>query len=256
VTARPPVIDLRRVMKTYGEGDTAVHAVAGVSLQVERGDYVAVMGASGSGKSSLMNIIGCLDLPSSGSYRLDGIDVRRLTDDQQSLVRNRKIGFIFQSFNLIARTSASRNVELPLAYAGVRLAERRARATAALTQVGLAGRMHHTPAQLSGGQQQRVAVARAIVSEPVLLLADEPTGALDSTSTADVLELFDGLSAAGRTIVVITHENEVARHAKRVLRMRDGLIFSDVRHAAVHDLPPLYHQPLPVQTLPVAAVPS
>ena len=247
---RPPVIDVRRVSKTYGEGDTAVHAVAGVSLQVERGDYVAVMGASGSGKSSLMNIIGCLDLPSAGSYRLDGIDVRRLTDDQLSLVRNRKIGFVFQSFNLIARTSASRNVELPLAYAGVRPGERRARAAAALTRVGLADRMHHTPAQLSGGQQQRVAVARAIVSEPVLLLADEPTGALDSTSTAEVLELFDGLSAQGRTVVVITHEDEVARHAKRVLRMRDGLVVDDVRQAAVRDLPPLYDPSRTLQPQP------
>lgn len=235
-----PVIDLQRVQKTYGEGETAVHAVASVTLQVEKGDYVAVMGASGSGKSTLMNIIGCLDLPSRGLYRLDGVDVRRLTDDQLSLVRNRKIGFIFQSFNLIARTSAVRNVELPLAYAGVSRAERRARALAALDQVGLAERTGHTPAQLSGGQQQRVAVARAIVSEPVLLLADEPTGALDTASTADVLNLFAGLSVAGRTIVVITHEAEVARHAKRVLRMRDGLIESDVRQAAVADLPPLW----------------
>ena len=240
MSGRPPVIDLRRVLKTYGEGDTVVHAVAGVTLQVERGDYVAVMGASGSGKSSLMNIIGCLDLPSSGSYRLDGIDVRRLTDDQLSLVRNRKIGFIFQSFNLIARTTARRNVELPLAYAGVRPAERRRRAADALDLVGLGERTEHTPAQLSGGQQQRVAVARAIVSQPVLLLADEPTGALDSTSTDDVLELFDHLSAQGRTIVVITHEDEVARHAKRVLRMHDGLVVSDVRQTGVRDLPPLH----------------
>ena len=253
MTDRPPVIDLRRVTKTYGGGDTVVHAVAGVSLDVERGDYVAVMGASGSGKSSLMNIIGCLDLPSSGSYRLDGIDVRRLSDDQLSLVRNRKIGFIFQSFNLIPRTSASRNVELPLAYAGVRGAQRRERARAALSLVGLEGRMDHTPAQLSGGQQQRVAVARAIVSEPVLLLADEPTGALDSTSTADVLQLFDGLSASGRTIVVITHEDEVARHAKRVLRMRDGLVFSDERRTGVRDLPPLYRPPSPVSPTPALA---
>lgn len=234
------VIDLRGVVKTYGEGETAVHAVAGVDLAVERGDYVAIMGASGSGKSTLMNIIGCLDVPTSGVYRLDGVDVRRLTDRQQSMIRNRKIGFIFQSFNLIARTTASRNVELPLAYAGVKLAERRTRAAAALAQVGLAERAHHTPAQLSGGQQQRVAVARAIVSEPVLLLADEPTGALDSSSTADVLDLFDGLSAAGRSIVVITHEDEVARHAKRIVRMRDGLISSDVRQTGVRDLPPLW----------------
>jgi putative ABC transport system ATP-binding protein len=235
-----PVIDLRQVTKTYGEGETVVHAVAGVSLQVQRGDYVAVMGASGSGKSTLMNIIGCLNMPSRGSYRLDGVDVRRLTDRQLSMIRNRKIGFIFQSFNLIARTSALSNVELPLAYAGVSAADRRVRATAALEQVGLEARLDHSPAQLSGGQQQRVAIARAIVSEPVLLLADEPTGALDSRSTTEVLALFDQLSAAGRTIVVITHESEVADHAKRVVRMRDGLVASDDRTTAVSDLPPRY----------------
>ncbi|RYZ29286.1 MAG: ABC transporter ATP-binding protein [Propionibacteriaceae bacterium] len=233
-----PVIALRNVTKTYGEGETAVHAVAGVTLDVERGDYVAIMGASGSGKSSLMNIIGCLDMPTRGTYHLDGVDVRRLVDRQLSKIRNRKIGFVFQSFNLIARTTAMSNVELPLAYAGVPRADRRTRARAALEQVGLAGRLDHTPAQLSGGQQQRVAVARAIVSEPVLLLADEPTGALDSRSTVEVLALFDELSVAGRTIVVITHEDEVAHHAKRVLRMRDGLVASDERQVGVHDLPP------------------
>ena len=238
--AGTPVIDLRGITKTYGEGPTAVHAVAGVDLYVERGDYVAIMGASGSGKSTLMNIIGCLDVPSTGIYRLDGIDVRRLSDRQQSKIRNRKIGFVFQSFNLIARTSALRNVELPLAYGGVGARDRRARAQAALALVGLGDRLGHTPAQLSGGQQQRVAVARAIATEPVLLLADEPTGALDSHSTEDVLHLFDTLSVAGRTIVVITHEDEVAGHAKRVLRMRDGLIESDVRHADVRSLPPRY----------------
>lgn len=237
-----PVIALRNVYKTYGEGETAVHAVDGVTIDVERGDYVAVMGASGSGKSTLMNIIGCLDMPSHGSYRLDGVDVRRLVDRQLSLIRNRKIGFIFQSFNLIARTTALSNVELPLAYARVPKAERRARAVAALELVGLGNRLGHTPAQLSGGQQQRVAVARAIVSEPVLLLADEPTGALDSHSTVEVLHLFDQLSAAGRTIVVITHEDEVSHRAKRVLRMLDGRISADYRQAAVRDLPPRYGQ--------------
>ena len=235
-----PVIDLARVTKTYGEGETAVHAVAGVDLVVERGDYVAVMGASGSGKSTLMNIIGCLDEPTRGRYLLDGVDVRRRQEATLSRIRNRKIGFIFQSFNLIPRTSAVRNVELPLAYAGVPTAERRARALAALDKVGLADRVDHDPSQLSGGQQQRVAVARAIVTEPVLLLADEPTGALDSHSTADVLDLFDELSAAGRTIVVITHEDEVAHRAKRVLRMRDGLIVADARSVPVHDLPPAF----------------
>jgi putative ABC transport system ATP-binding protein len=237
-----PVVALRAVSKTYGEGETVVRAVDRVDLVVERGDYVAVMGASGSGKSTLMNIIGCLDAPTHGRYVLDGVDTRRLDERQQSLVRNRKIGFVFQSFNLIARTSAVSNVELPLAYAGVRAGERRRRALQALEQVGLAGRAKHTPAQLSGGQQQRVAVARAIVTEPVLLLADEPTGALDSRSTEDVLGLFGELNARGRTVVVITHEEEVARHAKRVLRMYDGRISSDVRQAPVAGPPP---RPLP-----------
>jgi putative ABC transport system ATP-binding protein len=216
------------VTKTYGEGETAVHALAGVDLVIERGEYVAVMGASGSGKSTLMNIIGCLDTGSSGRYLLDGVDVRRLVDSQLSWVRNRKIGFIFQSFNLVPRTSALRNVELPLAYAGVPKDERRSRALAALDRVGLADRVSHQPSELSGGQQQRVAVARAIVTDPVLLLADEPTGALDSRSTADVLALFDELAAEGRTVLVITHEDEVAHHARRVIRMTDGLVVSDL----------------------------
>lgn len=236
--ASRPVVDLRGIMKTYGSDDTVVHAVAGVDLTVERGDYVAVMGASGSGKSTLMNIIGCLDIPTSGRYLLDGVDTRGLDESRQALVRNRKIGFVFQSFNLIPRTSALSNVELPLAYAGVKGGERRRRAAAALDRVGLAQRMNHVPSQLSGGQQQRVAIARALVTEPVLLLADEPTGALDSHSTEEVLGLFDEVNAAGRTIVVITHEDEVAHHAKRVVRMRDGLILSDVRQAAVEGLPP------------------
>ena len=233
-----PVIDLRKVHKTYGDGEATIRAVDGVTLRVDRGDYVAIMGASGSGKSTLMNIIGCLDVPTSGSYRLDGIDVRLLSDAQQSRIRNKKIGFVFQNFNLIARTSALSNVELPLAYAGVPLGERRRRALAALDTVGLAERTGHKPAQLSGGQQQRVAIARAMVTGPVLLLADEPTGALDSHSTEDVLALFDALSLAGRTVVVITHEAEVAAHAKRVLRMRDGRIVFDERNTPVDALPP------------------
>ena len=233
-----PVIEVRALRKTYGLGDTTVHALAGVDLVVERGDYVAIMGASGSGKSTLMNIIGCLDIPTQGQYLLDGVDTRRLDERRQALVRNRKIGFIFQSFNLIARTSARANVELPMAYSGVKAAERRERAQAALERVSLGDRMDHIPSQLSGGQQQRVAVARAIVTNPVLLLADEPTGALDSHSTADILDLFDDLSLAGRTLCVITHEDEVARRAKRVIRLRDGRIVMDERIAGITDPPP------------------
>jgi putative ABC transport system ATP-binding protein len=223
------VVDLRGVTKTYGSGDTVVHAVAGVDLVVGRGDFVAVMGASGSGKSTLMNIIGCLDAPTRGRYLLDGVDTRRLDERRQAMIRNRKIGFVFQSFNLIPRMTALANVELPLAYSGLRGPQRRARAAAALERVGLGDRFAHLPAQLSGGQQQRVAIARAIVAEPVLLLADEPTGALDSHSTVEVLQLFGALNVAGRTVVVITHEEEVAAHAGRVLRMRDGRITSDER---------------------------
>jgi putative ABC transport system ATP-binding protein len=232
------VIELTGLRKTYGHGEATVHALDGVDLLVEHGDYVAIMGASGSGKSTLMNVVGCLDVGSAGSYLLDGIDVRRLTESQLSLVRNRKIGFVFQSFNLIARTSAQRNVELPLAYAGVKSAERTARAAAALDRVGLSQRAHHVPSELSGGQQQRVAIARALVTEPVLLLADEPTGALDSHSTAEILGLFDELAAGGRTVVVITHEDEVARHAKRIIKMSDGKIVSDTRQVGVHEPPP------------------
>ncbi len=233
-----PVIDLAGVTKTYGTDETVVHAVAGVDLIVERGDYVAVMGASGSGKSTLMNIIGCLDSPTRGRYLLDGVDTRRLDERRQAIVRNRKIGFIFQSFNLIPRTTALSNVELPLAYAGVKGSERRRRAEEELARVGLENRVSHVPSQLSGGQQQRVSIARAMVTNPVLLLADEPTGALDSHSTEEVLALFDELNAAGRTVVVITHEPEVVEHAKRVLRMRDGLIYSDVRQVPLAGLPP------------------
>ncbi|GAA5132058.1 ABC transporter ATP-binding protein [Pseudonocardia adelaidensis] len=228
-----PVIELRGVAKIYGSGDTVVRAVDGVDLVVERGDHVAVMGASGSGKSTLMNIIGCLDLPTRGRYALDGVDTRRLDDRRQALIRNRKIGFVFQSFNLIPRTTALRNVELPMAYARVRGPERRSRALRALERVGLGDRVHHRPSELSGGQQQRVAIARAIATDPVLLLADEPTGALDSRSTDEVLALFDDLNADGRTLVVITHEEQVARRAKRVLYMRDGRILSDERVAPV-----------------------
>ncbi|MBP2705571.1 ABC transporter ATP-binding protein [Microbispora sp. RL4-1S] len=235
---KPPVLDLRDITKVYGSGETAVHALRGVSLTVDRGDYVAIMGASGSGKSTLMNIVGCLDIPSGGRYLLDGTDVGALDEYQQAIVRNRKLGFVFQSFNLIPRMSALSNVELPLAYGGVKAGERRRRALAALDQVGLAARVGHQPNELSGGQQQRVAVARALVTAPTLLLADEPTGALDSKSSQDVMGIFDRLGASGRTIVVITHEEEVASHAKRVIRLMDGHVVEDVRTSPVGGLPP------------------
>jgi putative ABC transport system ATP-binding protein len=219
-----PVIEVENVTKVYGEGEAAVHALAGVTATVAEGDYVAIMGSSGSGKSTLMHIIGCLDVPTSGRYRLDGVDVSDLNDRQLALVRNRRIGFVFQSFNLIARTSALANVELPLAYAGVKPRQRRERALEALEMVGLSDRAGHDPNQLSGGQQQRVAIARALVTEPALILADEPTGNLDSRSTADVLSILDELSRAGRTIMLITHENDVAARAKRLIHLRDGQI--------------------------------
>jgi putative ABC transport system ATP-binding protein len=198
-----------------------------VSLRVDAGEYVAVMGSSGSGKSTLMNILGCLDVPSRGEYWLDGSNVARLSEDQQALVRGRKIGFIFQSFNLIPRTSALANVELPLTYAHLRRAERRRRANRALELVGLADRTGHRPNQLSGGQQQRVAIARALATGPRILLADEPTGNLDAHSTEEVLGMFDGLHADGRTIIVITHEHDVAARARRLVQVADGRIVSD-----------------------------
>ncbi|MBL6279091.1 ABC transporter ATP-binding protein [Micromonospora fiedleri] len=231
-TPRRPVLDVRGLTKVYGEGDAAVHALRGVDLSVEAGDYVAIMGSSGSGKSTLMNILGCLDVPSGGRYLLDGVDVSSLADRQLALVRNRLIGFVFQAFNLIPRTSALANVELPLAYAGVRPAERRRRAMAALDAVGLADRAGHHPNQLSGGQQQRVAVARALVTEPALLLADEPTGNLDSRSTEDILVILDQLNNAGRTIVLITHETEVGARARRLVRLFDGQVRVDTRQDA------------------------
>ena len=220
--APPPVIALVGVTKTYRGGSLEVHALRGITLQIEPGEYVAVMGPSGSGKSTLMNILGCLDVPSTGTYHLAGEDVSRMTEDQLADIRNRRIGFVFQQFNLLPSLSAWRNVEIPLMYAGVPRQERRDRALAALDRVGLADRAEHRPGELSGGQQQRAAVARAIVGGPDLILADEPTGNLDSASSADVLGLLSELHATGRTIVLITHEGEVAATAGRMIRIRDG----------------------------------
>jgi putative ABC transport system ATP-binding protein len=223
------VIDVRDVRKTYRMGDISVHALRGISLGVTRGEYLAIMGSSGSGKSTLMNILGCLDIPTSGTYLLGGRDVRDVDEDTLSDLRNQYIGFVFQSFNLIPRTRALANVELPLAYAGVGRTQRRERALAALAAVGLRDRIDHVPSELSGGQQQRVAIARALVTDPALILADEPTGNLDTASGEEVLGIFARLSAEGRTVVLITHENEVATHARRVIRLRDGRIIADER---------------------------
>ena len=224
-----PVIAVRNLVKTYAMGAVEVRALRGVSLTVERGDFVAIMGASGSGKSTLMNILGCLDGPTSGQYELDGVDVGGLDDVELAYIRNRKIGFVFQSYNLIPRTSAVANVELPLMYAGMKRHERRRIALLALEAVGLSDRVDHLPSELSGGQQQRVAVARALATRPAMILADEPTGNLDSESTREVLDIFARLNERGRTVVMITHESEVAAYAKRVVRLRDGMIVSDTR---------------------------
>ncbi len=226
-----PVIEIRDLVKVYKMGEVEVRALKGVDLEVEQGEFVAIMGPSGSGKSTLMNIIGCLDRPTSGTYRLDGIDASRLDRDRRAEIRNAKIGFVFQSFNLLARTRATENVELPLLYSdlGLSTPERLRRARQALARVGLAGREDHYPSQLSGGQQQRVAIARALVTDPAILLADEPTGNLDSRTSEEVIGIFQELNDAGKTVVLITHESDIAAHAKRVVFVRDGIIWRDER---------------------------
>jgi putative ABC transport system ATP-binding protein len=224
------LIDIRDITKVYAMGEENVQALAGVSLGVERGEYVAIMGPSGSGKSTLMNLIGCLDTPSSGSYILNGREVARMSDDELAAIRNQEIGFVFQTFNLLPRTSALQQVELPLVYGGLSRKDRRERAIAALTAVGLADRMNHQPSEMSGGQRQRVAIARALINDPSILLADEPTGNLDSQTGYEIMALFDELNARGNTIVVVTHEENIAAHARRIVRLLDGKIRDDRRN--------------------------
>ena len=225
------IIEARSLVKTYTMGDQTVHALNGVSLDIEAGEFVAIMGASGSGKSTLMNILGCLDLPTSGQYRLGGEEVETMTGDQLASIRNRRIGFVFQQFNLLPRTSALENVELPMVYAGLKAPERRQRSTAALQRVGLGERGMHTPSELSGGQQQRVAIARALANNPALILADEPTGALDTQTSEDIMRLLVELNAQGMTVVLVTHENDIALWARRKIVFRDGQMVQDVRQA-------------------------
>jgi putative ABC transport system ATP-binding protein len=222
-----PLLETRDLIKDYVLGGETVHAVAGVSLSIARGEFVAIMGASGSGKSTFMNMIGALDLPTSGTLLLDGVDVGGLTSDELAEIRNRKIGFVFQQFNLLARTTALDNVATPLVYAGLGGAERRERAAKTLTSMGLAERMGHTPAKLSGGQQQRVAIARALVTEPLMLLADEPTGALDTATSEDIMGIFQRLNDEGITVIVVTHEPDVAQYAARRILFRDGKVIED-----------------------------
>jgi putative ABC transport system ATP-binding protein len=235
-----PLLHLEEVWKTYVMGETELHALRGVTLSVEPGEFTAIMGASGSGKSTLMNLLGCLDRPTRGRYLLEGEDVSELPPDTLAALRNRTLGFVFQNFNLLPRTSAVENVELPLLYAGLSAAERHARARESLERVGLADRAHHHPNQLSGGQQQRVAIARALVNQPRLLLADEPTGNLDSRTSVEVMALLQELGRTGITVVLVTHEADIAEYSSRVIVMRDGRVRSDVRRAqrAAVPLPP------------------
>jgi len=222
-----PLISFKDVHKTYDMGQAQVRALDGISLEIEKGAYLAIMGPSGSGKSTLMNVIGCLDSPTSGSYKLKGQEIGTLVDDELARIRNREIGFIFQTFNLLPRTDALQNVELPLIYSGISRKERHERAKRALEAVGLGDRMHHRPNEMSGGQRQRVAIARALVNDPSILLADEPTGNLDSRTGEEIMALIDRLHAEGNTLILVTHEDELARRAERVIRLRDGQIVSD-----------------------------
>jgi putative ABC transport system ATP-binding protein len=223
----PLVIAIEGVTKLYEMGEETIHALRGVTLSIHRNEYLAIMGPSGSGKSTLMNMLGCLDTPTSGRYEFNGHDVAGMVDDELADIRNREIGFVFQTFNLLARSDALRNVELPLIYAGISPHERHERAREALSNVGLANRIHHKPNELSGGQRQRVAIARALVNRPSIILADEPTGNLDSKTGIEILGLFEDLYEQGNTLIVVTHEESVARHARRIIRLHDGLIASD-----------------------------
>jgi putative ABC transport system ATP-binding protein len=222
-----PVIHIEDIKKVYQIGDQEIQALRGVSLTIEEGDFVAIMGPSGSGKSTMMNVIGCLDKPSSGEFYLDGYPISRAHDDELAMIRNRKIGFVFQSFNLLPRTTAVENVELPLLYAGVSAKERRGRAIKALENVGLGSRLYNKPNELSGGQQQRVSIARALVNNPVILMADEPTGALDTKTSIEIMSIFQQLNDAGKTVILVTHEPDIAAYAKRIVRFRDGEVVSN-----------------------------
>ena len=222
------VINIKNIKKTYVMGTVEVNALVDVSLRIDKNEYVAIMGPSGSGKSTLMNVIGCLDTPTSGLYEFNGVNVSDMNDNQLAKIRNKEIGFVFQTFNLLARSNALHNVELPLVYAGMKRSERKDLAAEALRHVKLADRMHHKPNELSGGQRQRVAIARALVTKPSIILADEPTGNLDSKTGVEIMGLFNELHAQGNTIILVTHEEDIARHAHRIIRLRDGLIESDV----------------------------